>query len=426
MITKLRPIRNLRWIIAGLMCLATALNYLDRQTLSVLASTIQKDLGMSNVEYAKVTRAFLLSYTIMYLVSGRIIDTVGTRLGMLISVLAWSGANLLHAFARTAAQLSMFRFLLGATEAGNFPTCVKASSEWFPPRERALAVGVVNAGVALGSAISVPLVSFVALKFGWQSAFVVTGALGLVCAGLWAAFYRLPADHPRLSSEEKEWILAGRDNQPTAGSDQPRPSLLKLLGMRETWGCALARVLTDPISYFMYFWIPKYLQDERGFDLKQTGTWGWIPFVALAVGSIASGAIPRALVARGVSLNRARKMTMLSASCVIPVLCLSIPRVSSPATAVALVTALMFSHALWGNITLPAEVFPGRVVGTITGLGGALGGLAGFLSQQAIGRISAAGSFAPLFAACGVMYVAAFIVVAWLLRDLGRIRAIAS
>lgn len=418
----MRPVANLRWYIAGLLCLSTALNYLDRQTLSVLANTIQKELGMRSVDYSHVTSAFLLSYTVMYLVGGRIIDSLGTRLGLLVALLAWSGANMLHALARTVGQLTFFRLLLGATEAGNFPACVKAASEWFPPRERALAVGVFNSGVAVGSAVSVPLVALVAASFGWQAAFVVTGVLGLLCAGLWLAFYHAPTHHPRLGLEERTLIFEGREEPRTPG--KARPGLGRLLRLRETWGCMLARVLTDPISYFLYFWIPSYLQDERGFDLKQTAAWGWIPFITLALGGILSGGIPRALVARGVGLDRARKLTMAAASCAVPVLCFLIPRATSSFAAVALVAALMFSHALWGNMALPAEVFPGKVVGTITGLGGFLGGLAGIISQQAIGQVVSHGTYAPLFTACGIMYVAAFVVVAWLLRDLGRIREI--
>ena len=306
----------------------------------------------------------------MYAVSGRLIDYLGTRRGFTIFVSSWSIANMLHGLANTALQFSFFRFLLGAAEPANFPAGVKAVSEWFPIRERALAVGIFNAGTALGSALATPLVSWIALTWGWRYAFIVTGALGFVWVAVWVPFYRLPRDHPRLSPEERDWILS---DSKTEDEDKTPVSIKTLLSMRETWGCIMARVLTDPISYFLFFWTPKYLQQERGFNLADLGKYGWIPFAALTAGNIASGAIPRYLIARGWSVNRARKTTMLAVSCLMPILCLMITQVSNPTLAIALMTAIMFGHAAWGNITLPAEVFPKRVVGSVSGFGGALG-----------------------------------------------------
>src|SRR5688572_17574608 len=203
-----RPIRNLRWYIAVLLCLASELNYLDRQTLSVLADTIKRELGLTTIDYSYITTTFLVSYTIMYAVSGRLIDYLGTRRGFIIFVSSWSVANMLHGLANTVLQFAFFRALLGATEPANFPGGVKAVSEWFPIRERAMAVGIFNAGTALGSALATPIVSWIALTWGWRYAFVVTGALGFVWVAVWVAFYRLPQDHPRLSESEKNWILS--------------------------------------------------------------------------------------------------------------------------------------------------------------------------------------------------------------------------
>jgi ACS family hexuronate transporter-like MFS transporter len=405
---------------AGMLCLSSELNYLDRQTLSVLASTIQKDLGFSTVEYSQITAAFLFSYTLMYAVSGRLMDYLGTRRGLMLFVSGWSLANMAHALARTAQQLAGFRILLGATEAAVIPAGVKAASEWFPVRERAMAIGIFNAGTAVGSAIAAPLVSFLALLYGWRAAFVVTGALGFVWVAVWAVVYRLPAVHPRLSDAERQLILEG------GGDEAPRVGVpvLRLLRMPEAWACFLVRVCTDPISYFLNFWIPKYLQEERGLSLAQIGKYVWIPFVALALGNLASGYIPRLLMAWGVSLDRARKGTMLVVSCAMPVLCLLVTRVEGSGLAVAIVAALMFGHAAWGNITLPAELFPKHVIGTVTGLGGSLGGLAGVLSQLAIGHVVSAFSYAPVFAVCSVMYLIAFTAVARLAKDLGRIREV--
>ncbi|MEP7271220.1 MAG: MFS transporter [Acidobacteriota bacterium] len=415
------PIRHLRWYIAVMLCFASELNYLDRQTLSVLADTIQRELNLSTIEYSYITTSFLISYTIMYAVSGRVIDRLGTRKGFLIFVSAWSVANMLHGLARTALQFSFFRFLLGAAEPANFPGGVKAVSEWFPVRERAMAVGVFNAGTAIGSALATPIVSFIALAWGWRYAFVVTGALGFVWVAVWAVFYRLPQDHPRISEAEKEMILSDtRAEDSVTGS----VSIGSLLRMKETWGCVLARVLTDPISYFLFFWTPKYLQQERGFNLADLGKFGWIPFAALALGNFASGGIPRLLIGRGWPVNRARKVTMLIVSCAMPILCLLITRAESPAIALGLMAAIMFGHAAWGNITLPAEVFPRRAVGSVSGFGGALGGLAGVITQLSIGWVVQNVSFTPIFAVCSVMYLLAFAIVHVLIGELGRIRQI--
>ncbi len=413
-----RPIRSVRWYIAGLLCLSSELNYLDRQTLSVLAATIQADLHLTDVDYSRITSAFLVSYTIMYAVSGKLVDVLGTRRSFLIFVSSWSVANMLHGFARSASQLAFFRFLLGAAEPANFPGGVKAVSEWFPMRERALAVGIFNAGTALGGALAVPIVSFIALQWGWRWAFVGTGSLGFVWVAVWAAFYRLPQDHPRITAEERELILSD-------SASEPAPTVVpvsRLLGMREAWGCILARVLTDPVSYFLNFWIPKYLQSERGFSLADIGRYGWIPFAALTAGNIFSGAMPRWLVSRGWPLDRARKATMLAVSLAMPVLCFLVTRVEGPVLALGVMSALFFGHAAWGNIILPAEVFPRHVVGTVSGLGGALGGVSGIITQLAIGWVVMNLSFAPLFAAMSMTYLVAFVLVHLLIGEIGRVR----
>jgi ACS family hexuronate transporter-like MFS transporter len=401
-----------------MLCLSSELNYLDRQTLSVLAATIQQDLHLTDVDYSRVTSAFLVSYTIMYAVSGRLVDVLGTRRSFLIFVSSWSVANMLHGFARTAGQLAFFRFLLGAAEPANFPGGVKAVSEWFPMRERALAVGIFNAGTALGGALAVPVVSFIALQWGWRWAFVGTGAIGFLWVALWGTFYRLPQEHPRITAEERELILSDSRAEP---APTPVP-IRRLLGMKAAWGCILARVLTDPVSYFLNFWIPKYLQAERGFSLADIGRYGWIPFAALTAGNLFSGAMPRWLVSRGFSLDRARKATMLAVSLAMPLLCFLVTRVEGAALALGVMSALFFGHAAWGNITLPAEVFPRHVVGTVSGLGGALGGVAGILTQLAIGWVVTNLSFTPLFAAMSLTYLVAFALVQILIGELGRVR----
>jgi MFS transporter, ACS family, hexuronate transporter len=419
---KTRTIPHLRWYIAVLLCLSTELNYLDRQTLSVLATTIQHELGLTSVDYSRITASFLISYSIMYAIGGRLIDYLGTRRGLMIFVSGWSVVNMLHGLARTALHFSIFRFLLGIAEPANFPAGVKAVSEWFPMRERALAVGIFNAGTALGSAFAALLVPWIALTWGWRWAFVVTGAIGFVWVVIWAAIYRLPQVHPWISAAEKELILSGSGTDDRTDDTGGKVPVRQLLRMRETWGCVAARVMTDPISYFLFFWTPQYFQQERGFNLADVGAFLWIPFVALTIGNLASGGIPRWLISRGWTLDHARKGTMLAVSVAMPVLCLMVTRVESPTVAVAIMTAIMFGHAAWGNIILPAEVFPKSVVGTVSGIGGALGGVVGAITQWTIGWVVHNLSFAPIFAFCAFAYLLALAVVHFLVGELGVVR----
>lgn len=418
-----KPIPGLRWYMVGMLCLASELNYLDRQTLSVLAQTIQDELHLTTMQYADITSAFLVSYTIMYAVSGRLVDWLGTRRSFLFFVTGWSIANMLHAFARTAGHFTACRFLLGAMEPANFPAGVKAATEWFPMRQRALAVGIFNAGTTIGSAMAAPVVGFIALTWGWRWAFVVGGALGLVWVFVWKLVYHVPREHPRISAAELALIEADRPANETA---PPRVPILRLLAMRETWGCILARALTDPISYFFFFWTPKFLQTERGFSLTDIAKYSWIPFVAGAVGNIAGGAVPTWLTSQGWTLNRARKTTMFVASCCMPVWCFLIVQVPNPALAVVFASAAMFCHTLWANITLPAEKFPGHVVGSISGFGGCIGGAFGVLTQQGIGWTVQNVSFTPVFAVCAFVHLIAFFGVSYLVGELGKVRDVSG
>ena len=307
--------RGLRWYMVALLAMASELNYLDRQALSVLAQTIQDELGFTTIEYSYITSAFLTSYTVMYLVSGRLVDWLGSRKSFSLFVSGWSLATMLHFFARTPFQFASCRFLLGATEPANFPAGVKAVSEWFPLRERALAVGLFNAGTAVGAGLAAPLVSLVALTLGWRWAFVITGGIGLLWVIIWRRCYHLPKDHPRLSAEERTLIL---DGQPADQAPEPMMPWAQLLRLRTTWACVFARMLTDPVTYFFVFWTPKYLQQEQGFNLADIGKFSWIPFVALALGNICGGLVPNRLVRSGWTVNRARKTTMLAASLAMP------------------------------------------------------------------------------------------------------------
>jgi len=413
-------IRGVRWYVVGLICVTSALSYMSRQTLALLAQTLEQELGITTIQYSYVTAAFLTSYTIMYAFSGRLIDYLGTRRGFAVFVSGWSVVNLLHSFARTAWQLVICRFLLGATEPAGFPAGVKAVSEWFPMRERALAVGIFNSGAAIGAALAAPMVAWVALRFGWRYTFIVGAVMGVAWVVVWLLFYRLPEQHPCITPEELSLI---QDNQPPKVAPKP-VSTLRILRMREAWGCILARMLKDPISYFFVFWMPKFLQQERGFDLAAIGKYYWIPCAGLALGNIASGAIPRYTIRHGWSLNRSRKTVMFVAAIMTPTCFLLITRVPNPALAIACTTVAMFFHATWAVMPLPAEVFEKHVVASVTGFGGALGSLAGVITMLLIGRTVTAVSFTPVFAIYSALPMTAFVLVCVLVRRLGHVREV--
>lgn len=380
-----------RWFVAVLLFLASALSFFDRQVLSVLAPRILEDLRMTNVEYSHAVSAFTLAYSVMFTVGGRFIDMVGTRLGLGLSVAFWTLSSLLHAGVQSAGQLSVFRFLLGAGEGGCFPGAARGILEWFPARERALAMGIATtAGSAIGAVAAPPLIVWVAAHTGWRGAFLATGAIGAVWVLAWFLFYR----KPQLPPEGEERSATGK----------PWP-MRALLGRREVWGIILTRCLLDPVFYFYMFWIPQYLHQERGASLEEIGRVAWIPFFTLGVSSLLGGALSDSLVRSGWSIGRARKTVMAAAALLTPV---SVLAMWAPDSfwAVTLLGVLMFAHGFWmtNYMTLIGDLFPTATVGTVVGLSGTAGGLGGFLSTLLVGRFVQAYSFTPAFVLCGVLY----------------------
>lgn len=399
-----KPALRLRWVIAVLLLLSTAINYLDRQALSILATTIQRELAIDDAGYARITSYFLLSYTIMYAVSGRLLDFLGTRLGLAVAVGGWSVAGMLHGLAGSIAQLSGCRFLLGAFESANYPGGARAVAEWFPIRERALGMAFLGAGGAIGAMVAFPLVSLLALSHGWRTAFVVAGAVGFLWVIAWLAVCRaLPTSA-----------------SPVGEDRQPFP-LRALLANRRAWGCILIRVFTDPIIYFISFWVPKYLAENHGYTLVEIGKFAWLPFAGLSAGQLLGGAFTTWRVGRGADLDRVRKRLMLGSSLVVLASGLLVAVTASPAVALAGVACLALGHGLWGNLAVPAEVFPAHSVAFVTGLGGTLGGVAGMISQHGIAWAAGHGGYGYVFAAFSVCPLLAFFVVVLLVGRLGRI-----
>jgi len=406
--------RSLRWTIAGLLCLSTSINYLDRQTLSILATTIQADLDIDDIGYAKITTYFLLSYTIMYAVSGRLVDFLGTRRSLAWAVAGWSLAGMFHGVANTVAQLSVCRFFLGMFESSNFPAGAKAVSEWFPLKERALGMGIFASGGALGAVVAFPLVTWLALSYGWRSAFVAVGAVGFLWIIAWLLVWK-----PEMTNPSQDVAATG----PGSGElIREKPfGLWELLSYRRTWGCILVRVFTDPIIYFISFWVPKYLSANHGYTLSDIGLFAWIPFAALSAGQISGGALVNWLVGRGFGLDRVRKNMMLGASLLVLGSGALVALTSSPSLALAGVAFLAFGHGFFGNLAVPAEVFPSHSVAFVTGLGGTLGGVVGIISQFCIAWAAGHQGYPYIFAVFSVFPLLAFFSVKLLVGQLGEI-----
>ena len=301
---------NLRWKIIGMILLATTINYIDRDALSVAEPYIRREFNLTPKDYGEIVSWFLLAYAAMQLIAGRLIDRVGTRLGFTISIIWWSCANMLHGLATGVTSLSAYRFLLGVGEAGNFPAALKAIAEWFPPAERSKAVGILSAGPGLGSIIAKPLVAWLVLSYGWRWSFVVTGALGLLWLWGWRTLYWPPQEHPRITNEEATLLAEPQSTENT----EPLP-WLSFLSYRAMWGLMLARFISDGAFYFFVFWLPKYLNEARGFDLKQIGMFAWLPFLASDLGGLSGGCLGAWLMQRGWSWSAARQFTSGSVRC---------------------------------------------------------------------------------------------------------------
>ncbi|MGC8792154.1 MAG: MFS transporter [Bryobacteraceae bacterium] len=399
----MRRIPHLRWWITGLLFASTVINYVDRQTLSILARTIQNELGMSELDYAHVVQAFLLAYTVAYLLAGRITDWLGARLSLALFLGWWSLADLLTGLARSAFSLGVLRFLLGLGEAGNYTAAPKAVSEWFLPRERALAVGIYTAGAMVGATISPPLISWLGGAFGWRMAFVATGAMGLLWLIPWLWLYREPWRHPRISAEEAAHVPP---RPPAAeGGVSEWENWKNVLSLRSAWLLMGARLLTDPVWYFYLFWFPKYLTDARGLTLAQVGKVAWMVYLAADLGSVLGGTLSGRLIRKGMLPVAARLRVMTLAALMAPLGAL-VALKPPLGFALSLAALVSFSHLTW-QVTLSAlivDLFPPRIVATVFGLVAAGSGLGGLLSTGGVGRLVTAYSYAPVFALMGILH----------------------
>jgi ACS family hexuronate transporter-like MFS transporter len=398
-----------RWRIALLLSIAIAISYLDRQALSIAIAAIQREIPLTNTDFSRLQIAFLAAYGLMYAGGGALIDWLGTRRGFTIIMIWWSLACAAHGLARGFGTLAASRFLLGVGEGGGFPAATKAVAEWFPARERSTAMGVINAGTAIGAVVAPPLIAAVILSANWRWAFIVCGLAGLVWTLWWVWEYQPPAQHPRLSAAERETIAEVFES-PTAAA--PAMSWASLLTLRQVWGLVLAKFLTDGAWYFYLFWLPKYLYDARGFDVKQVGAYAWIPYAAAGVGSLIGGWFSSWLLTRGATINASRKIALGASAAVMPLI---IFVTQAPVElAIVLFSIAFFGQQSWSTLVMivPTDIFPRRVVASVAGLVGFGGAMGGIVSNLMAGRMLDLGlGYGMVFSIMGMCHVTAFVVI---------------
>ena len=415
-----RKIRNLRWIIAALVFVNTVINYVDRQTLSVLAPRITKELNISNIEYGYIVQAFLIAYTAMYVVAGVIIDRWGVKLVYGAATVWWSIAAILHAAVHSAIGLGIYRFLLGVGESFNFIAATAVASEWYPPKDRAMLSGLANAAAVTGAIVSPPLVVWLMLQWGWRAAFIVTGALGFVWLIGWMALYHLPERHPRITPEELQAIrgdtVEPAAQQPLAAKTGVR--WVDLVKYRETWGLLLARVLSDPVWWFYLFWLPKYLTESRGMSMAKMAAIVWVPYLASDIGSVAGGWLSGLLIRRGWSVLSARRIVMLISVALMP-LGILIVWTESSFLAIVLICVVLFAHMSWKTnlMTLTVDIFPRPVVASVAGIVGTGGGAGAAAFTTLVGYLVQGYSYVPVFVMMGLMHPISYLFVHWLVPD---------
>jgi ACS family hexuronate transporter-like MFS transporter len=401
--------RSFRWQIAALLTVAIAISYFDRQTLGVAITAIQRDIPLDNTQFSTLNAAFLVAYALMYAGGGRLIDALGTRRGFFVIMVWWSLACMSHGLATGFAALTVSRFLLGMGEGGGFPAATKAVAEWFPVNQRSSAMGIINAGTAVGAVAAPPLIAVLLYLFTWRSVFFVTGAFGLVWTIWWLRSYYAPSDHPHISEAERAEL---EETTVTADGAAPTISWIGLFAFPQTWGLVIGKFLSDAAWYFYLFWLPKYLYDARGFDIKQLGYFAWIPYAAAGVGALLGGWWSSHLLRRGHSLDFSRKVVLGASAALMPLI---IFVTHSPIQlTIVLFSIAFFGQQAWSTLVmiLPTDIYPRRVVASVAGLVGFGGAMGGVVFNLVAGRMLDAGSgYGPVFAAVSTFHVLAFVLI---------------
>jgi ACS family hexuronate transporter-like MFS transporter len=422
---------------------ATTINYIDRQVISLLKPTLSTEFGWTELDYSYVIFNFQLAYAIGLLVIGRVIDALGTRRGYALAIVFWSVAAMAHALSPfyvgphlptlalnattgftvvtlggSVAGFALARFALGLGESGNFPASIKAVAEWFPKRERALATGFFNSGTNVGALVAPLVVPFITVTWGWKWAFLLTGAIGFLWLGAWLVMYRPPREHPRVSPAELAYIESDPVETP-----QPMP-WRSLLGYRQTWAFAVGKFMTDPVWWVYLFWVPDFLHRTHGINLAGSALPIFVIYQIATIGSVGGGWLPQRLLARGWSLNASRKTALLvPACCVLPIV--GAARASNLWVAVVLIGIAAAAHQAWSaNIyTLTSDMFPKRAVGSVVGIGGMAGAVGGMLIALVVGQIlQHTGSYVFVFLIAGGAYLAALVMIQLLVPEIAPVR----
>ena len=399
-----RVIKNLRWWIGGLLFASTVINYIDRQTLNVLAPYLKKEFAWTNSDFALIVISFRAAYAILQTVAGRVLDRIGTRRGLMLSVAWYSVAAMLTSFATGLRSFAGFRFLLGSGEAANWPGATKAVSEWFPKHERGLAVALFDSGSAIGGAIAPALVVWLYGTFGsWRPVFVITGLLGLVWMAVWSRLYYLPEEHPNIGADERAMILASREELSAEEGAAVAPGWRALLGLRKTWGIILGRSFTDPVWFFVSDWFAIYLV-SKGFSLSDTLLSFWVPFLAADIGNFAGGGVSSWLVKRGWDVVAARKVVIVTGGVGMTLLA-GAAFTSSLPWLVTFFGISTFCYAAWSTmaLSLPADLYPSHSVASVSGMSGTGAGIGTILSTFLIGWSADHYSFAPILVTASVI-----------------------
>ena len=427
-------IGNYRWTICALVFFATTVNYLDRQVISLLKSVLSADLKWDDGDYANIEIAFKLFYSFGMIIAGRVVDKLGTKKGYAMATGLWSLAAVGHAFASSAFGFMIARAFLGITEAGNFPAAIKSTAEWFPKKERAFATGIFNSGTNIGAIVAPLSVPFIAVAWGWQWAFILTGLIGFIWLVLWQIYYTHPADSKKLSKEEFDYIHSDKDDEAIESQvKEAQVPWLKLLGYRQTWAFAIGKFLTDPVWWFYLFWLPDFLQSEYKLTLPQIAIPVAVVYIISTIGSVGGGYLPMAFINRNMPAFKARKTAMfIFALCVFPVVLAQYAGKVNMWLAVLVIGIAASAHQAWSaNIfTTVSDMFPKKATASVVGIGGMAGGMGGilltwavqknlFVYYRSIGQIETA--YFIMFIICGGAYLLAWLLMHFLVPKMNKV-----
>jgi len=412
---------KLRWAIVSLVALATIINYIDRGALGFLWPEISEELGMDEFDYAIILNVFTFAYAFGQSIFGKIFDWIGTRLGFVLSIAAWSAATMLHALAAGLGSFAVFRGLLGVSEAGNWPGATKANAEWFPINERAFAQGIFNSGAAIGGIVSAPVVAYLFLFFGsWQATFITIGILGFLWLIPWLLVYKSgPEDHPWISDEERNFILTGQRSSDAEHEATYAPTTRELLSHKESWGVILASAFIDPIWWLFVGWLPIYLASTYGFGVAEIGQYAWIPYVGAMFGAWFGGLLAKNRIKAGWSVNATRKTAIGLGGVIMLVSLLATTQAATPLLAVLLMAVILFGfQTSIGNIqTLPSDFFSGKSVGTLAGFAGTAAKLA-VVALNFLIPVITVNSYAPAFVVGATLAILTVLSVLLLCRNI--------